>query len=327
LLKTALLLGVKVRYGTEFVEISKIKGSGRAKVKLQSLNKDAEKVEVDVLIGADGEHSKVAEQAGFQMKSFKAGFAIGVTANFENASTPEELSLDEFGYISYAKQEFFAGLKEKFGLSLENLVYYRDETHYFVMTPSKECLLTRGVLRSDSAELLDKTNVNREALLEVVRDVASYCGLPESCKFSLTASSEPDVDIFDFTKKESSVTAAKMLSATESIQEEHKKALDAVDSKKKAEKTKKEKRLLICLVGDALVAPFWPLGTGANRAILSAQDTAWFVKCYCTETFSEELLNNRENVFKCMSSCTPETLQDQFSHFSFDPSTRYKKSM
>jgi hypothetical protein len=41
---------------------------------------------------------------------------------------------------------------------------------------------------------------------------------------------------------------------------------------------KQEKQLLGILVGDALVEPFWPLGTGANRAILSSLDAAWSVK-------------------------------------------------
>ena len=39
-----------------------------------------------------------------------------------------------------------------------------------------------------------------------------------------------------------------------------------------------DKQLLGILVGDALVEPFWPLGTGANRAILASQDAAWSVK-------------------------------------------------
>jgi hypothetical protein len=36
--------------------------------------------------------------------------------------------------------------------------------------------------------------------------------------------------------------------------------------------------LLVSLVGDALLQPFWPLGTGVNRAILSGLDTAWMLK-------------------------------------------------
>jgi hypothetical protein len=31
-------------------------------------------------------------------------------------------------------QQFFNDLNTKYGIDLENLVYYRGETHYFVMT-------------------------------------------------------------------------------------------------------------------------------------------------------------------------------------------------
>jgi hypothetical protein len=59
-------------------------------------------------------------------------------------------------------QSFFAELAKK-GIELENLVFYKDETHYFVMTAKKESLLHMGVVREDrntTAELLAKENVD-----------------------------------------------------------------------------------------------------------------------------------------------------------------------
>ena len=38
-------------------------------------------------------------------------------------------------------------LYEATGIDLENLVYYRDETHYFVMTAKKPSLLAKRVLK------------------------------------------------------------------------------------------------------------------------------------------------------------------------------------
>ena len=35
------------------------------------------------------------------------------------------------------------------GADLENIVYYKEETHYFVMTAKKESLLKFGVLKED----------------------------------------------------------------------------------------------------------------------------------------------------------------------------------
>ena len=36
-------------------------------------------------------------------------------------------------------------------------------------------------------------------------------------------------------------------------------------------------RLLVAVVGDSLMEPFWPEGTGIGRGFLSVLDTAWLV--------------------------------------------------
>jgi hypothetical protein len=79
-------------------------------------------------------------------------------------------------------------------------------------------------------------------------------GLPSTCAFAPNHTGAEDVAIFDFSKKQQSVTPFKIVGEQEG------------------------NKLLVALVGDALIEPFWPLGTGANRAILSALDTTWMVK-------------------------------------------------
>ena len=52
---------------------------------------------------------------------------------------------------------------------MENIVYYKDETHYFVMTAKKQSLLQKGVIVEDLADtvsLLSRENVNQAKLLE-----------------------------------------------------------------------------------------------------------------------------------------------------------------
>lgn len=44
-------------------------------------------------------------------------------------------------------QKFFMDLKESTRIDLENIVYYKDDTHYFVMTAKKASLLEKGVLK------------------------------------------------------------------------------------------------------------------------------------------------------------------------------------
>ena len=43
-------------------------------------------------------------------------------------------------------QKFFQDLKAACGIDLENIVYYRDDTHYFVMTAKKKSLIKKGVI-------------------------------------------------------------------------------------------------------------------------------------------------------------------------------------
>jgi len=44
-------------------------------------------------------------------------------------------------------QGFFQDLKDMTGIDLENIVYYKDETHYFVMCAKKHSLLNKGVIK------------------------------------------------------------------------------------------------------------------------------------------------------------------------------------
>lgn len=55
---------------------------------------------------------------------------------------------------------------------------FQDDTHYFVMTTKKHSLLDRKVLKkdlNDPLELLHPKNVNKEKLLEYIRDACDYC--------------------------------------------------------------------------------------------------------------------------------------------------------
>jgi 2-polyprenyl-6-methoxyphenol hydroxylase-like FAD-dependent oxidoreductase len=59
-----------------------------------------EDLRCNVLIGADGQNSNVAKLFEFDRKLFKGSEAIGITANFVNNQSREEIALDEFGLMS-----------------------------------------------------------------------------------------------------------------------------------------------------------------------------------------------------------------------------------
>ena len=101
--------------------------------------------------------------AGFKRKEFRGKLAIAITANFKNNRTTAEAVVEEISGVAFVyKQDFFNNLYEELGIALENIVYYKDETHYFVMTTKKHSLLDRGVLREVRFMiiLIDKEGLN-----------------------------------------------------------------------------------------------------------------------------------------------------------------------
>lgn len=68
-------------------------------------------------------------------------------------------------------------MHEETGIDLENICYYKDDTHYFVMTAKKSSLLARNVLYqdfNDTNALLAPGNINRKELLNYARDAAKW---------------------------------------------------------------------------------------------------------------------------------------------------------
>ena len=89
-------------------------------------------------------------------------------------------------------------------IQLENIVYYKDETHYFVMTAKKQSLLEKGVIiqnEPDTAKLLSQENIRAEKLFEYAREAADFATnyqLPQ-LDFAVNHYGKPDVAMFDFT--------------------------------------------------------------------------------------------------------------------------------
>lgn len=309
LLKLALLLGAKVFHAT-YVDAhpapAPLNQYWKATVRSKERIDEAD-LHFNVLIGAEGEHSAVSNQFGFEKKTFKGSEAIGITANFVNSQTPQEQNLQEFGLLAIYNQPFFAQFKEKYDIELENLVYYRGETHYFVMTAKRGSLLRKGVVREDRAgpAITQADNVDAAKLQAFVREVATQVGLPAQAQFMPNHHGGNDVAIFDFSRKQQCIQPAKIVG-------EH------------------GCKLLVIVVGDALVEPFWPQGTGANRAILSSLDAAWMIKNFFERAKTPEdehkLLAEWTADFKVMVSASPEDLHTNLGNTTIDPKTRYRRN-
>ena len=99
----------------------------------------------DVVVGASG---KTVNLHGFNRYKMDAKLAIAITCNFVNDASKEEAYVNEIsGVQKQYHAEFFERLERAHGIKLENIIYYKDNTHYFVMTATKDSLLNRGVLK------------------------------------------------------------------------------------------------------------------------------------------------------------------------------------
>ena len=50
--------------------------------------------------------------------------------------------MEEISGVAFIfNQKFFNDLNDELGITLENVVYYKDETHYFVMTNRSNIIL------------------------------------------------------------------------------------------------------------------------------------------------------------------------------------------
>ncbi|NXC46024.1 MICA2 monooxygenase, partial [Penelope pileata] len=306
LFKVALMLGVEIHVNLEFVKVveppedqENQKIGWRAE--FLPVDHPLSEYEFDVIIGADGRRNTLE---GFRRKEFRGKLAIAITANFINRNTTAEAKVEEISGVAFIfNQKFFQDLKEETGIDLENIVYYKDSTHYFVMTAKKQSLLDKGVIINDYIDtelLLSGENVNQSNLLSYAREAADFATnyqLP-SLDFAINHYGQPDVAMFDFTSMYASENAAL-------VRERHRH------------------QLLVALVGDSLLEPFWPMGTGCARGFLAAFDTAWMVRGWAQGKPPLEILAERESIYRLLPQTTPENINKNFDQYTIDPGTRY----
>ena len=112
---------------------------------------------------------------GFKRKEFRGKLAIAITANFKNRRTTAEAVVEEISGVAFVyKQDFFNNLYEELGIALENIVYYKDETHYFVMTTKKHSLLDRGVLKEVRISNFEFSRLNSTFFFRITKTPLNF---------------------------------------------------------------------------------------------------------------------------------------------------------
>ncbi|XP_012156077.1 F-actin-monooxygenase Mical isoform X4 [Ceratitis capitata] len=303
LMKVALLLGVEIHENVSFERTIEPSGDGFGwRAAVTPADHVVSYYEFDVLIGADGKRNTLE---GFRRKEFRGKLAIAITANFINKKTEAEAKAEEISGVAFIfNQSFFKELYEKTGIDLENIVYYKDETHYFVMTAKKHSLIDKGVILqdfSDPAELLAPANVSTDKLLDYAREAAEFSTKYQmpNLEFAVNHYGKPDVAMFDFTSMFAAETSCRVM-----VRHGH--------------------RLLQCLVGDSLLEPFWPTGSGCARGFLSSMDAAYATKLWSnTRNSILGVVAQRESIYRLLNQTTPENLQRDTGSYTVDPASRY----
>jgi len=237
-----------------------------------------------------------------------AKLAIAITCNFVNEASKEEAFVNEIsGIQKQYHQQFFVKLEEAHGIKLENIIYYKDSTHYFVMTATKDSLLLKGVLKENFEDrnlLLSPRNVDRDNLAIYAKEACQFSTgyysrrLPHTT-FASNFRGDPDLSIFDFTNLYAARNACRSI-------------------------VRKGFPLLVGVVGDSLLEPFWPDGTGCARGFLSALDAAWMIRSWSLQSNPLQALEERENLYSLLSQTTDDSIKTSYSKFTIDPRTRYK---
>ena len=237
---------MQVYTGVKFLELLEPEDEMGWHAKLLPEDHEARHFSFDVVIGASG---KSVNLQGFNRYKLDAKLAIAITCNFVNEASKEEAYVNEIsGVQRQYHQQFFKDLEKTHGIKLENIIYYKDNTHYFVMTATKDSLLEKGVLKTNYDErnsLLSAGNVDRSRLAEYAKLACLYATGYYSTKlphtnFALNSHGEPDLSIFDFTNLYSARNSCRAV-------------------------VRKGFPLLVGIAGDSLLEPFWPDGTGCAR--------------------------------------------------------------
>ena len=232
--------------GVKFLDLQEPEDEMGWHAKLVPEDHAARHFSFDVVVGASG---KTVNLHGFNRYKLDAKLAIAITCNFINDASKEEAYVNEIsGVQKQYHQQFFASLEQKHGIKLENLIYYKDSTHYFVMTATKDSLLKKGVLKENFEErtrLLAPNNVDRFNLAVYAKEASLFATeyysrkLPHTT-FALNSHGEPDLSIFDFTNLYAARNSCRAV-------------------------VRKGFPLLMAVAGDSLLEPFWPDGTGCAR--------------------------------------------------------------
>lgn len=351
LLKTALLFGAQVFLATDFQElVTPEKARGTWGVRL-GVDGDAPEScpsplaptllqGVGAVVGSDGLACGIGRHVGIKhtdVGSLRAEDAIGLVCNFAPIlSSSREKELRSFSLARQFYTSLFHDLAKCTGADLENIVYVKSKaSHYFVMTPTRACLLASGVVRDACHKpLLSTGNINRQSLDDFVRRVITFRfkdGEPSledvaSCARESLANggttlryADGGPQLFDFSKLSRADTGLVFVDrpACERLAPSH--VGEAVDN---------DGALPVFLVGDSLLEPFWPEGLGIVRGFFSVLDAGFALARWSggagRRSVEREYAESYAQLKSLGAGTRAAILRGDESRYSLAPHSRYR---
>ena len=192
------------------------------------------------------------------------------------------------------------------GFFHQTVMHYDLDKLYFIMTVNASILKNCGAIYQNFEEDKNKTmslnNINTEIMTDYVTAAANYAthGRYYPLEFALNKKGQPDFSLFYSSPNVTADHAGKII--------------DRFDQK-----------LLVALVGDSLIHPFWKTGSGLAKGFMSVFDAAWVLRTWAED--SEKpllLLAQQESLYLFLKDLKSSAIKSFDSSFSIDPSTRYK---
>ena len=154
---------------------------------------------------------------------------------------------------------------------------------------------------ADTARLLASSNIDQEKLFDYAREAADFATnyqMP-SLDFAVNHYGKPDLAMFDFTSMFQSDNSCRVIE-------------------------RRGHRLVMALVGDSLLEPFWPTGTGCARGFFGGLDACWLMRQMSLGKMTAvEAVAERESIYRVLSGTTPENTCKDYAAYNVDPHTRY----
>jgi hypothetical protein len=234
-----------------------------------------------------------------------------------------ERELRSFALASQFYPQQFRDLASSTGVQLENIVYTKSRAaHYFVMTPTRKCLVNSGVIRNAShTPLLARDNINTAALDSFVRAVVAF-------KFKADEPCLADVAVGRASAQEHADPAAILAYADGGPQLFDFSKLQRAQEGLAFIECGSGDPMLVALAGDALLEPFWPEGLGVVRGFFSALDVSSAVALWAGGASLLQVRRHFSDAFSQLKSLGAQTrgsvLRSDEKAYRLAPSSRYR---